>query len=42
MNIITRNMNDMKNIVITIVANIWNIKDTREIGYKRAIPSHTL
>jgi hypothetical protein len=30
MNIITRNLNNIKNNVITYVANIWNMKDTRE------------
>ena len=30
MNIITRNMNNIKNNVISNVANIRNMKDTRE------------
>ena len=40
MNMITRNMNNIKNNVITNVANIWNMKDTREDT--RAILSHVL
>jgi predicted transcriptional regulator len=36
MNMITRNMNNITNNVISIVANIWNMKDTK------AIPSHAL
>ena len=39
MNMITRNLNNIKNNVITNVANIWNMKDTREDT--GAIPSHT-
>jgi hypothetical protein len=30
MNMITRNMNNIENNVISIVANIWIMKDTRE------------
>ena len=30
MNMITRNLNNIKNNVITNVANIWNMKDTSE------------
>jgi hypothetical protein len=30
MNMITKNMNNIKNNVITIVANIWIMKDTNE------------
>jgi hypothetical protein len=40
MNMITRNMNNIMNNVISIVANIWNMKDTKEDT--RAIPSHAL
>jgi hypothetical protein len=29
MNMITRNMNNIKNNVESIVANIWNMKDTK-------------
>jgi hypothetical protein len=40
MHMVTRNMNNITNNVISIVANIWNMKDTREDT--RAIPSHAL
>ena len=40
MNMITRNTSNIKNNVITNVANIWNMKDTREDT--RAILSHAL
>jgi hypothetical protein len=30
MNMITRNLNNIKNNIITNVANIWNMKDARE------------
>ena len=41
MNMIIRNLNNIKNNVITNVANIWNMKDTRE-RIQKAIPSHAL
>ena len=35
MNMITRNINDMNNNVITIVANIKVMRDTKERGVQR-------
>jgi hypothetical protein len=41
MSMVTRNMNNIENNVITNVANMWNMKDTRE-RIQKAIPSHAL
>ena len=40
MNMITKNMNNIKNSVVENVANIWIMKDTKE--HKKALPNHAL